>query len=115
VQSELTKSFDGAEDIAHQYPQYSQQILAAAKQSFVHGQDWAYAAGIIAVVLGAALVFLAFPKAQDEKRLLAAYHATDTGSPAREEAPPAAIPPPRATAEHPTPSDAGAPTRTEDG
>ena len=32
VQSELTKSYDGAADIAKQYPQYSQQIVAGAKQ-----------------------------------------------------------------------------------
>lgn len=77
VQSELTKSFQGATQIAKQYPQYSQSIIAAAKQSFVHGQDWAYAAGIIAVVVGATIVFFLFPKGSDEKRLLAEYHARD--------------------------------------
>ena len=61
VQSELTKSFDGAEDIAKQYPQQSQQILYAAKESFIHGQHWAYASGILAVLLGAVVVGLFFP------------------------------------------------------
>lgn len=73
VESELTKSFDGATDIAKQYPQYSKQIIAAAKESFIHGQDWAYASGVIAVVIGAVLVWLFFPKVADEKRLLAGY------------------------------------------
>jgi len=73
VESELTKSFDGAAEIAKQYPQYSKSIIAAARQSFTHGQDWAYAAALIAVVVGAALVFLAFPNGADEKRLLAEY------------------------------------------
>ncbi|HVM65062.1 MAG TPA: MFS transporter [Acidimicrobiales bacterium] len=78
VQSELTKSFDGAADIAKQYPQYSQQIIAAAKQSFTHGQDWAYAAGIIAVAIGAVIVWFFFPMGPEEKRLLEEYHAIDT-------------------------------------
>lgn len=73
VQSELTKSYDGAASIARQFPQYAQSITAAAKQSFVHGQDWAYAAGIIAVLLGALLVFFLFPKREREQQLLAEY------------------------------------------
>jgi hypothetical protein len=77
VQSELTKSFDGAAEIAKQYPQYSQSIINAAKQSFTHGQDWAYAAGLIAVVVGGILVFFKFPKGEEEKRLLAEYAAAD--------------------------------------
>jgi EmrB/QacA subfamily drug resistance transporter len=77
VQSQLTKSFSGAEQIAQQYPQYSDQIVAAAKQSFVDGQDWAYVAGIAAVVLGAVLVWFMFPRRDDEQRLLAEYQAAD--------------------------------------
>jgi MFS family permease len=77
VAGQLTKSFAGAEDIAAQYPQYSSQITAAAKQSFLDGADWAYTAGILAIVLGALLVFFRFPKKEDEERLLAEYHAQD--------------------------------------
>ena len=77
VQSELTKSFASAETVAQQYPQYSQQIIDAAKQSFVDGQDWAYLAGIVAVVLGAALVFFVFPTRDEEKQLLADYARQD--------------------------------------
>jgi EmrB/QacA subfamily drug resistance transporter len=78
VQSQLTKSFDGAIAIAQQYPQYAAQIAAAAKQSFLHGDQWAYTAGIVAVLLGAALVFFAFPRQADEDALLARYHAEDS-------------------------------------
>ena len=78
VQSELTKSFAGAEGVAEQYPQYSAQITAAAKKAFLDGDHWAYAAGIIAVLLGAALVAFLFPGREDEQRLLAEYHAQDT-------------------------------------
>ncbi len=79
VESELTKSFSSAEATAEQYPQYASQIIEAAKQSFIEGQDWAYLAGIIAVVSGAALVFFVFPKFDAEKALLADYRAEDEG------------------------------------
>jgi DHA2 family multidrug resistance protein-like MFS transporter len=78
VAAQLTKSFAGAEEIAEQNPQYASQITAAAKESFLDGADWAYTAGIVAILLGAALVFLRFPRKEDEQRLLAQYHAEDT-------------------------------------
>ncbi|MGZ4730157.1 MAG: MFS transporter [Acidimicrobiales bacterium] len=78
VQGELTKSFASASSVAEQYPQYSTQIIDAAKASFVSGQDWAYFAGIVAIALGAALVFFCFPKHDDERRMLAGYRAEDT-------------------------------------
>jgi hypothetical protein len=77
VQSELTKSYTGASDVAKQYPQYSRQIIAGAKQSFIHGQHWAYAAGVIAVAAAAVLVFTCFPRAAQEKQLLHAYEQED--------------------------------------
>ena len=79
VQSQLTKSFASAEAIAQQYPQYASQITAAAKESFLDGADWAYTAGIVAILLGAAVVFFLFPRKEEEERLLARYHAEDTG------------------------------------
>jgi DHA2 family multidrug resistance protein-like MFS transporter len=79
VESQLTKSFAGAEAVAQQYPQYATQITAAAKASFLSGDQWAYTAGIVAIILGAVLVFFMFPKKDDEQRLLAGYHAEDVG------------------------------------
>jgi hypothetical protein len=78
VQSQLTKSFSSASVTAQQYPQYSKQIISAAQTSFVDGANWAYTAGLIAIVLGAALVFFMFPKHDGELELLAEYHAEDT-------------------------------------
>ena len=78
VQSQLTKSFSSAAAIAERYPQYSTQIIAGAKSSFLAGADWAYTAGIIAIVVGAAIVFFLFPKREQELQLLATYHAEDT-------------------------------------
>ncbi len=77
VQSQLTKSFASAADVAAQYPKYSDAIIAAARESFEQGQTWAYLAGVIAVLLGAALVFFAFPKHDRERQLLAEYQAGD--------------------------------------
>ena len=84
VQSELTKSFASAEQVAQQHPSYADQITAAARASFLQGDDWAYTAGIVAILLGAAIVFFLFPKKEDEDRLLAEYHAQDTADAQRE-------------------------------
>ena len=78
VQTELTKSFSSATDTAQHYPAGVQdQIVAAAKASFLQGDEWAYTAGIVAVLLGAVLVYFKFPKRDEEERLLADYHAQD--------------------------------------
>ena len=80
TQAALTKSFDSAEAVAEQHPQYADAIIAGAKQAFLDGDDWAYSAGVVAIVLGAVLVFFMFPKHDDERRLLAEYHAQDTAA-----------------------------------
>ncbi len=73
VAGQLTKSFDGAEAIAQEYPQHASQITAAAKTSFLQGDQWAYIAGIVAVLLGAVIVARFFPRFAREQELLAAY------------------------------------------
>jgi MFS transporter, DHA2 family, multidrug resistance protein len=81
VQSELTKSFSSATDTAQRYsPSIQHDIVAAAKTSFLQGDQWAYLAGIIAVILGAVIVFFLFPKNREERRLLAEYAAEDAQS-----------------------------------
>jgi len=77
VQAELTKSYSSAVDTASRYPQYQDQIVAAAKSSFLSGDDWAYLAGIIAILLGATLVFFMFPRKDQEVALLARYAEQD--------------------------------------
>jgi EmrB/QacA subfamily drug resistance transporter len=77
VISQLTMSYAGAAEVATQYPADANQIIVAARAAFLDGDQWAYLAGIIAVLIGAALVFLRFPKRDEELRLLAEYHATD--------------------------------------
>jgi hypothetical protein len=77
VQSELEKSFASATSVAERYPQYASQITAGAKSSFLDGADWAYLAGIIAILVGAVLVWVMFPRRDRERELLARYHAED--------------------------------------
>jgi DHA2 family multidrug resistance protein-like MFS transporter len=78
TEAQLQQSFAGAESIAELEPQYAPQILAGAKSAFVDGSDWAYLAGIVAIVLGAALVFFLYPKKDDEQKLLELYFEEDT-------------------------------------
>ena len=77
VQSQLEKSFAGAQEVAQRYPRYAGQITAAARSAFLSGDQWAYAAAILGVLLGAALVFALFPRKPEELALLASYHAED--------------------------------------
>jgi hypothetical protein len=81
VEAELEKSFSSAADTASRYPAYAKAIAAGAKESFVKGDQWAYTAGIVAIALGAMLVFFMFPHKQREEELLAEYHTLDSGAP----------------------------------
>jgi len=79
TQAELTKSFSSAADTASRYPSSQQDaIISGAKTAFLQGDQWAYTAGIVAILLGTMLVFFLFPKKDEEQRLLAEYHAQDT-------------------------------------
>jgi DHA2 family multidrug resistance protein-like MFS transporter len=88
VQGELTKSYASAVDTAERYPQYQDQIVAAAKSSFLQGDEWAYIAGIVAILIGAVLIFFLFPKKQREEELLEQYHAEDMSESAEAATPP---------------------------
>jgi Na+/melibiose symporter-like transporter len=65
----LAKSFGSATDLASRYPQYSETIIAAARQSFLDGANGAYLVGIIAMVGGAALVWFLFPRRDREREM----------------------------------------------
>jgi len=79
VQAQLQKSFSSATELAEQYPQYSKQIIAGARSSFLDGDHRAYLAGIVAILLGAVIVRFRFPGMDEEARLHAEYDAEDAG------------------------------------
>ncbi|HEY2767021.1 MAG TPA: MFS transporter [Solirubrobacteraceae bacterium] len=87
VENQLTKSFASAASTAKEYPHYANQITAAAKMSFLQGDQWAYTAGLVAIALGALLVFWRFPDKRSEDKLLARYHALDSAAPERARVP----------------------------
>jgi predicted MFS family arabinose efflux permease len=79
TEAQLQLSFSSAENVAaHSSPQNADAIIAAAKSSFLDGDQWAYAAGLVSVLVGAALVFFVFPRREREDALRASYHAEDT-------------------------------------
>ncbi|MEV4411421.1 MFS transporter [Catellatospora sp. NPDC049609] len=73
TEAELQKSFASAAQTAQRYPEYSTQIIQAAKEAFLAGDRWAYSAAALAIVVGIVLVSLAYPKHAEENRLLASY------------------------------------------
>ncbi|MEO8330057.1 MAG: MFS transporter, partial [Candidatus Nanopelagicales bacterium] len=79
VEAQLQKSMAGADAVAAQYPKYSADIIASAKSAFLDGADWAYLAGVLAIVIGGVLVFFLFPKRQRELTLLQQYRDHDEG------------------------------------
>jgi uncharacterized membrane protein len=94
AQNTLEKSFSSAANLAQQNPQYASQIVSAAKTSFLQGDQWAYTAGVVAILIGAALVFFVFPKKAHEDELRRSYQAEDeerVTKPTR----PAAVPAPQ--------------------
>jgi DHA2 family multidrug resistance protein-like MFS transporter len=77
VENELTKSFSSAAAVAEQHPRYAESIVEGARGAFLQGDAWAYAAGIVAIALGALLVATRFPNKEEETQLLAAYAKED--------------------------------------
>jgi MFS transporter, DHA2 family, multidrug resistance protein len=75
TQSALELSYSSAADLAAQpqYQQYADQIISAAKSSFLQGDTWAYIAGLVAVIIGAGLVFFLFPRKEPELAMRAAF------------------------------------------
>ena len=77
VVTQLTKSFSSAENVSTQYPQYADQIVSAARQSFIDGQQAAFAVGIVAMLIGLAVVWFGFPTKKAEIDLVASFRLSD--------------------------------------
>ena len=77
TQSELASSYAGATKVSEQFPQYQSAIISAAQESFLQGAGWAFAAGALFIVIGALLVFFAYPSKQNAIDLFAEYQKED--------------------------------------
>lgn len=80
TQATLQKSFSSAETLSEQYPQYSAEIIEAARQSFLTGANWAYVAAIVAGLIAMVLVRLAYPGKAGETALLDEYAQQDAAA-----------------------------------
>jgi hypothetical protein len=77
TQTALTTSYSSAAGLAEAYPQYSDQIITAARDSFTQGANWAYATAAVAALLGAVLVALRYPGLKKERELIEGYQSED--------------------------------------
>lgn len=77
VTTSLEMSYAGAQTIAAEYPEYAPQITAAAKSAFLAGDAQSYIVGIVFVLLGMLLVFLLFPKMEEERKMVAGFQEAD--------------------------------------
>lgn len=80
VADQLARSFSSAANVAEGYPQYADAIIAGARQSFLDGANWAYAAGIASMVIGAVLVAVWYPGRAREHQLVASYASSDSAT-----------------------------------
>jgi len=77
TEATLQLSYSSAEALSEQYPQYATAIVAAARESFLTGANWSYAAATVASLAGALLVWWRFPGRSGETALLAEYAQED--------------------------------------
>jgi len=80
VTNELERSFSSATAVAQAYPHDAAAIIAGARDSFLEGANWAYAAGAVAIVLGALVVAAFFPKKDAELAMLDQFHRVDSST-----------------------------------
>jgi len=73
IGNQLRASYGSAADVAKQFPQYQDAIVAAARSSFLDGSDAAYLAGIAAMLIGAALTWFFYPRKNQEEKMFAQY------------------------------------------
>lgn len=77
VAQALQSSYASALHVAEQYPQYKDQIIAAATHSMVDGAWAAYLVGAIAIVVGTVVVAVFLPSREGEVALVAEYARED--------------------------------------
>ena len=74
----MTQSFAGAQQAAQSLaPADANALVAAAREAFISGSNVAYAAALISVVAGLAIILALYPRKEKEAQVLAEYAQTD--------------------------------------
>jgi DHA2 family multidrug resistance protein-like MFS transporter len=63
----LSSSFEGAAEVAKQYPTYADQIVNAASTAFTEGKSWAIAIALVMTLIGLVLVLVVYPRKAPEE------------------------------------------------
>lgn len=71
VSNQLVSSYEGAVQVAADYPSYAAQITSAAAEAFAHGKSLAIGVALVLTLGGLVLVALRYPRRVDEE----AYYA----------------------------------------
>ena len=75
VTSSFTMSYAGAQSVSGAVsPVRDRRSRPRRNSAFLAGDQYAYIAGIIAVLIGAALVFFVFPKRDKEHEVMVGHH-----------------------------------------
>jgi EmrB/QacA subfamily drug resistance transporter len=77
ISQALQASYASAMHVAEQYPDYHDEIVAAATQSMVNGAWAAYLVGAVAIVIGTVVVAVFLPGHEKEQELVAEYTRAD--------------------------------------
>lgn len=63
----LTSSYEGAAEVAKQYPSYSDQIVKAAADAFTDGKTLAIGVALVLTLIGLILVLVVYPRKDSEE------------------------------------------------
>jgi MFS family permease len=72
----LTSSFQGAAQVATQYPTYGDQIVSAASTAFTEGKSLAIGVALAMTLIGLVLVLLVYPRREAEESYYASVMAS---------------------------------------
>jgi EmrB/QacA subfamily drug resistance transporter len=87
VATQMTSSFEGAAQVAQEFPTYADQIIAGASAAFTTGKSWAIAVALALTLLGMLLVLVVYPRRAAEESYYEDVLQRDGGSAAKGDAP----------------------------
>lgn len=81
VATQLTSSFEGAAEVATDFPDYASQIITSAAEAFTAGKSWAIAVALALTLVGMLLVLFVYPRKAAEEAYYEDVLKRDAGSP----------------------------------